>query len=95
MIVAAVAVVTVAVVTENVAVVDPAATVTFAATVATPLLLDSATTIPPAGAALDSVTLPVDEVPPVTLVGLSVSEDNDAGGGGGVRVSDAVRLTPL
>lgn len=95
MIVAAVAVVTVAVVTENVAVVDPAATATFAGTVATPLLLDSVTTIPPAGAALDSVTLPVDAVPPVTLVGFSVSEDNDAGAGGGVTVSDAVRLTPL
>jgi hypothetical protein len=94
-IVDAVAVVTVAVVTEKVAVVDPAPIVTFAGTVATPLLLDSVTTIPPAGAAPDSVTVPVAEVPPVTLVGLSVSDDNDTGGGTGVTVSVAVRVTLL
>ena len=95
MIVATVAVVTVTVVTVNVAVVAPAATVTFAGTVADPVLLDSVTIAPPAGAALVSVTVPVDEVPPVTLVGLSASEDSDAGGGGGVTVRVAVRVTPL
>ena len=59
------------VVTVNVALVAPAATVTFAGTVAAAvLLLVSVTTAPPAGAALFNVTVPVEEVPPVTLVGL-------------------------
>ncbi len=95
MIVDTVAAVTVAVVTMNVAVVAPAVTVTFAGTVVDPVLLDNVTVAPPAGAALDSVTVPVDEVPPVTLVGLSVSDDNDVGGGTGVTVSVAVRVTLL
>jgi hypothetical protein len=94
-IVETVAVVTVTVVTLNVAVVAPCATVTLAGTVAAPLLLDSDTVAPPAGAALVSVTVPVDDAPPVTLVGLSVIEDSDAGGGTGITVSVAVRLTPL
>jgi hypothetical protein len=93
-IVETVAVVTVTVVTLNVAVVAPGATVTFTGTVAAPLLLDSDTVAPPAGAALVSVTVPVDDAPPVTLVGASVSEDSDAGGGTGVTVSVAVRVTP-
>lgn len=78
------------VVTVKVRVVVPAVTVTLAGTVAAAvLLLDSATTLPPAGAAADSVTVPVDEVPPVTVVGLS---DNDASVGPalpGVTVSPA------
>jgi hypothetical protein len=82
-------------VTVNVAVVAPAATVTVAGTVAAPVLLDSVTVIPPAGAALVSVTVPVDEAPPVTLAGLSATADSDAGGGAGVMVSVAVRVTPL
>ena len=41
------------------ALVDPAATVTLAGTVAAEVLsLDSDTTAPPAGAALDNVTVP-------------------------------------
>ncbi len=57
------------------ALVAPAATVTLDGTVATlVLLLDRATTAPPDGAALLSVTVPIDELPPLTLVGLSVSE---------------------
>jgi hypothetical protein len=64
---------TVAVVTVNVRLVDPAETVTLAGTVAAAvLLLDSATTAPPDGAAADSVTVPCDVAPPVTLDG-----DND------------------
>lgn len=64
---------TVAVVTVNVRLVDPAATVTLAGTVAAAvLLLDSATTAPPDKAAADSVTVPCDVPPPVTLDG-----DND------------------
>jgi hypothetical protein len=48
----------------------PAATVTLAGTVATAgLLLESATTAPPAGAAVVRLTYPVEETPPSTLVG--------------------------
>jgi hypothetical protein len=65
------------VVTVNVRLVVPAATVTLAGTVAAAvLLLESATTLPPDGAAADSVTVPVDDVPPVTLVGLSDNDDS-------------------
>ena len=75
--------VTVDVVTPNVALVAPAATVTLAGTVATAvLLLDSVTTAPPAGAALVSVAVPVDAFPPTTLVGLSAIADSAAAGGG-------------
>src|SRR5579871_218523 len=77
--VAAVTVPTALVVTVNVAVVAPAATVTLAGTCAAEvLLLDSATLAPPVGAAPLSVTVPVDELPPVTLVGLTDTVDRDA-----------------
>ena len=62
------------VVTVNVAVVAFAATVTVAGTVAAGLLLVRATTAPPAGAAELKVTVPVEEVPPVTLLGFKASE---------------------
>ena len=66
------------VVTVNVAVVAPAATVTLAGTcAAVVLLLDSATLAPPVGAAPLSVTVPVDEAPPVTLAGLRETEESD------------------
>jgi hypothetical protein len=68
--------VTVLVVTGNVAVVEPAGTVTFAPTCATAVsLLDSVTTAPPAGAAPVRVTVPVEPEPPVTVVGFSVTDD--------------------
>ena len=55
-------------------VVVPEATVTEAGTVATPVLpLERVTTFPPVGAFALSVTVPVEVVPPVTLVGLSVT----------------------
>jgi hypothetical protein len=62
------------VVTVKLAVVAPVATVTLAGTCAAPgLLLDSVTTTPPAGAAAAKVIVPVDEVPPITDVGFSVT----------------------
>src|SRR5262245_49345748 len=77
----------------------PAATVTLASTVAALVsLLDRATTAPPPGAALVSVTVPCEVLPPVTLVGFNVSEDKLAGGGGGGTgrtVRAAVRVVPL
>jgi hypothetical protein len=64
------------VVIVNVALVAPAGTVTLDGTVATfGRLLPRLTRVPPAGAAADSLTVPVAEVPPVTLVGLTVKED--------------------
>ena len=75
MIVTAVDAVTADVATANVAVVAPAATVTLAGTVAADvLLLDSVTTAPPDGALAESLTIPVEPVPPTTLEGLSVRE---------------------
>ena len=77
------------VVTVKVALVPPAATVMLAGTVATPvLLLESVTIAPPLGAGPLSVTVPVDGLPPVTLVGFSASEE--IVGAGGVTVSEAV-----
>ena len=85
--------VTLLVVTVKVALVAPAATVTLAGTVATAvLLLDSVTTAPPLGAAPLRVTVPCEELPPVTLVGFSVSEDRVTAG---ETVSVAVLVAPL
>lgn len=69
-----------------------AGTVTLAGTAAYMLALDSATKIPPAGAAAFSVTVPVEEVPPTTDAGLSATEESDRTG---LMVSDAVWFTPL
>src|SRR5258706_388645 len=83
--------------TMKLAVFAPAATVTLAGTrAAIVLLLASVTTAPPDGAALLSVTVPVEDcVPPVTLVGFSVNEDNVTGGGAaGFTVSAAVLVVP-
>jgi hypothetical protein len=78
------------------ALVAPAATVTLEGTLATVvLLLESVTCAPPVGAGPLSVTVPVDEFPPVTLVGLSVNEESvGAGGGAGVTVSVADLVAP-
>ena len=72
---ACVGTVTALVVTANVFVVAPAATVTEAGTVAAlVLLLVNVTTAPPAGAALVSVTVPVLGAPPISTEGFSVNE---------------------
>ena len=82
------------VVTVKLALLAPAGTVTLAGTAATlGLLLARETTAPPLGAGPLRVTVPVEDcVPPVTLVGFSVSDDRVAVGG--VTVSDAVLLAP-
>jgi hypothetical protein len=72
--VAAVALETALVVTVKVAVVPPAATGTLPGTWAEELLLDRVTTAPPVGAAPVRVTVPVEELPPVTLAGLRDTE---------------------
>jgi len=68
-IVAVVAVATATVVAVNVAAVAPAATVTDAGTVVEAELDPSVTAIPPVGAGPLIVTVPVDDVRPVTVVG--------------------------
>lgn len=71
------------------ALVAPAGTVTLAGTLAAPLLLESVTRAPPAGAGPLNVTVPVEDCrPPTTLVGFSVNEET-VGSGGGVTVSVA------
>jgi len=68
------------------ALVAPAGTVTLVGTLAAPLLLESVTIAPPAGAGPLNVTVPVEDcVPPMTLVGFRVSEET-VGSGGGVTV---------
>jgi hypothetical protein len=72
----------------------PGATVTVGGTVAAEVLeLVSAITAPPAGAGLDSATVPVELDPPATADGFKV-RDESLGRGGGVTVKAAVRVTP-
>ena len=87
-IVTAVEVVTLLVVTVKVLLVAPAGTVTLAGTDAALELSESETTAPPLGAAALSVTVPVEELPPVTLVGLTVTDDRAAVGTDGFTVID-------
>jgi hypothetical protein len=80
----------------KVALVALAGTSTLEGTLAAPLLLESMTCAPPAGAGALSVTVPVEDcAPPITLVGFSVSEESvGAGDGAGVKVSDADPFAP-
>ena len=66
----------------KVALAAPAGTITLEGTLATVLLLESRTWAPPAGAGALSVTVPVEELPPVTVEGLSVSEERVGTGDG-------------
>lgn len=75
----------------KVAVVAPAATVTFAGTCAAALLLESVTTAPPEGAPPVSVTVPVEPFPPITLAGFSDTDESvTVAAGVTVRVADWV-----
>ena len=67
-------------------VIAPPGTVTVAGTAAEPLLLESVTMAPPTGAALVRVTVPIEEDPPVTLVGFTEMLES----AGGLTVSPAV-----
>ena len=80
------------VVVVNVAVVLPELTVTEAGTTALVLLLDNATMMPPAGAVPVNVTVPVDEVPPVTLAGFIARLEIPSVG---VTVRTDVAVAPL
>src|SRR5207247_2250316 len=74
------------VLTVKVAVEAPLGTITLDGTVAAPvLLLDRETTAPPLGADALNCTVPVEELPPVTLDGLRPSETR-VGRGGDVTV---------
>ena len=87
-------VVTLLVVTVNVMLLAPAATVTLAWTVAAAVLpLIRETDAPPLGAGPLSVTVPVEGDPPITLIGLSAIEESVAEPGG-VTVSEAVLVPP-
>jgi hypothetical protein len=85
---------TASVVTVNVRLALPAATVTLEGTVARAvLLLDSVTTAPPLGAAALRVTVPVEELPPTTVVGLTASEESvGEAGADGLTPIDAKRI---
>src|SRR6266550_3412104 len=86
--VTAVEAVTALVATVKVALVAPAATVTLAGVLATVvLLLERVTAAPPDGAAALKVTVPVDEFPPVTLVGFRVSEERETVAGAAADAS--------
>jgi hypothetical protein len=87
--------VTACVVTAKFALEAPAGIVTLAGTVATDgVPLERAMTAPPVGASPFSPTLPVDGVPPFTLVGLSVKVVRIELAACPVMASEAVSVTP-
>jgi len=75
------------------AAVAPAATATLVGTLATVELVVSVTTIPPDGAAAVREIVPCADVPPVTVVGLTDTDDSVAAIGG-VTVSVVLPLVP-
>src|SRR5579883_575816 len=70
----------------------PAATTTLAGTPAALELLESETEAPPVGAAVFKVTVPVEDAPPVTLVGLTLTVESVTVGGGGGAVPAGVTV---
>ena len=83
------------VVTVKVALVAPAGTVTLNGTVAAVELHESETDPPPLGAGALNVTVPVDEAPPSTLVGLSDTVESTGPGGGGGGAGGGVTDRPV
>jgi len=84
-----------AVVTSKLALVAPAGTLTLPGTAATDELLLRATVTPPAGAALESVTVPRDCEPAATAVGLSASARSiGIASAGGLMLRGALRFEP-
>src|SRR5207249_3448726 len=84
-IVTGVLVATVDVAMGNLALNEPAGTVTLAGRLATAaLVLDSDTAAPPDGAPDVSATVPVEPLPPTTLAGFALTEDIAGGEGGAV-----------
>jgi hypothetical protein len=81
------------VVTVNVAVAEPSGMLTLRGTCAVGVLV-RVTVAPPAGAAPVNVTVPVDEPPPVTEVGFSVSALRTGAAEPTVTVSVALSVTP-
>lgn len=80
----------------NVAEVDPPATVTDVGTDAAAVLLDvSVTGIPPEGAGLPSVTVPVEGVPALTDVGFKETPDTTGGAIVRVAVFDAPNVAVI
>ena len=76
------------VVTVNVAVVDPAETVTLLGVVADVLLSESVTRMPPVGAGPLRVTVPIELVPPGTVVGFMETDER-------LTAAEEVKLTPV
>jgi hypothetical protein len=86
---------TLLVLTVNVALLAPAGTVTLAGTVAAAVLsLIRETVAPPVGACPLRVTVPIEEDPPITLIGLSAIEESVVEPCG-VTVSEAALVPPL
>ena len=84
------------VLTANVALVAPAATVTLEGTLAAAvLLLERVTCAPPEGAGPLNVTVPVDEFPPVTLVGFSETDASEVGAGAEAEDSSKSQIAGL
>jgi hypothetical protein len=87
-------VVVVVVVTLKVPVVDPAGIETDTGTNAGVPFVHSSTETPPASAGAARVTVPVGDVPPLTLVGLTETEERTTCPSGFI-LNVAVLLTPL
>ena len=87
-----VATVTLPVVTENVAEVEPCGIVTEAGTVAFEFELESDISAPPDPAAAVRLTVPVPDWPPMIVAGLT--ETLLSAAGGGLAVRPKVSLTP-
>src|SRR3979490_1970494 len=86
---------TVLVLTANVALVPPAATVTCGVPRAAPFFLESATCAPPVGAGPLNVTVPVEEFPPATLAGFSESEEREREEDAGTEDSSKTKTAGL